>query len=89
MPIFRYRPSVLEALARHGLNPSPATPPDLPRDYVNDLYRFELRRLRDRLRRGEFPTAELAGRVDATRRRYAVLGLPIAQWAEVTDDPRC
>jgi len=89
MPTFRYRPAVLEALARHGLRPTPGTPPELSRDYVDDLYRFELRRLRDSLLRGEFPRAELAGRVDATRRRYAVLGLPVAQWAAVTDDPQC
>lgn len=89
MPAFRYRPSVLEALARHGLRPSLQTPPALARDYVNDLYRFELRRLRDRVLRGEIPKADLARRVDATRRRYAVLGLPVAQWAEVVDDPRC
>src|SRR5207249_7132825 len=52
---YRYKPEVLEQLSRHGAQPTPATPPQLVHDFVNDLYRYELRRLRDRLVRREVP----------------------------------
>jgi hypothetical protein len=89
MAAYRYPAAVLAALARHGVRPQPSTPPAVARDFVNDLYRFELRQLRDRLRRGEFPRAELAPRVEAVRRRYAVLSLPVARWAERDEGDGC
>jgi len=85
MPVYRYPPPVLAALSRHGACPLPTTPPAVPRAYVNDLYRFELRRLRNRLLAGEFPRHEFAARVDALRRQYAVLSLPVSQWAEAAE----
>ena len=78
MPI--YRPDILEALASHGLVPRPETPPRLLRDAVNDLYRHEIRRLRDRCRAGEFPVAALSTHVVALRRRYLLLSTPLALW---------
>lgn len=78
MPV--YRPHVLEALAAHGLAPTPDTPPRLLRDAVNDLYRYEIRGLRDRCRAGEFPASALATHVVALRRRYLLLSTPLALW---------
>ncbi len=78
MPI--YRPHVLEALAAHGLVPTPDTSPRLLREAVNDLYRHEIRRLRDRCRVGEFPVTALAPRVVELRRRYLLLSTPLALW---------
>ena len=78
MPI--YRPHVLEALAAHGLVPTPDTSPRLLREAVNDLYRHEIRRLRDRCRAGEFPVTALAPRVVELRRRYLLLSTPLALW---------
>jgi hypothetical protein len=54
---FRYRDDVLERLWRHGIHPTESTPPALVHEFVSDLYRHELRRLRDRLMRAEFPKA--------------------------------
>jgi hypothetical protein len=75
-----YRPDVLDALAVHGLVPRPDTPPRLLRDAVNDLYRHEIRRLRDRCRAGDFPVSALAARVLELRRRYRLLSTPLTLW---------
>ena len=77
---FRYRPEVLEALLDHGLAPTPRTDPAFVRLALSGLYRHEIRRLRARLLRQEFPKHEYAGRVDALRRRYVLLKLPVAIW---------
>ena len=71
----RYRPDVLRELARHGVRPLPHTPPQLVRDFVRDLYKYEIRRLRERMLGNEFPRAEYAARVDALRLSYPVLAL--------------
>jgi hypothetical protein len=81
-PRFRYRTDVLEQLLQHGVRPTDRTPPGLVRDYVRDLYKYEIRRLRDRLLRGDFPKAEYAGRVDALRRRYPVLARYTREFVE-------
>lgn len=78
MPVLK--PEVLEALADHGLRPGAETPPALLREQINDLYRVEIRKLRDRCRAGEFPTTELAGRVVELRKRYLLLSIPMDQW---------
>lgn len=78
----RYRPEVLEELARHGLCPAPHTTPALLREQINDLYRIEIRKLRDRCRAGEFSTRELPHHVVELRKRYVLLSIPIAQWTD-------
>lgn len=80
--MIRYRAEVLEELARHGLRPGPQTSPALLRAQINDLYRIEIRRLRDRCRAGEFSTRELPAHVIALRQRYLLLSIPIARWTE-------
>lgn len=79
---WRYRPEVIEALGRHGLAPRGDTAPQFLRDALNDLYRYEIRRLRARLLRREFPKAEYVGRVTALRGRYLLLSMPLDEWAE-------
>jgi hypothetical protein len=74
------KPEVLEALAGHGLRPRADTPVALLREQINDLYRFEIRRLRDRCRAGEFTTRELPARVVELRKRYLLLSIPIERW---------
>jgi len=49
---------------------------------VNDLYRYEIRRLRDRLLRGEFPKDTYYDRVVTLRNKYAVLALKPLQFLE-------
>lgn len=75
-----YRPEILDALATHGLVPRPETTPQALREAINDLYRHEIRVLRDRCRAGEFPVPELATHVVALRKRYLLLSTPVARW---------
>jgi hypothetical protein len=77
---YRYRPEVLEALTRHGLAPRPDTPPRFLRDAINDLYRFEIRRLRRRLLAREFPKSEYVGKVIELRGKYLLLSMPMTEW---------
>jgi hypothetical protein len=74
------KPEVLAALADHGLRPDADTPLALLREQINDLYRVEIRKLRDQCRAGEFPTTELAPRVVELRKRYMLLSIPIDRW---------
>lgn len=77
---YRYRPDVLAHLWRHGVQPHDTTPPELVRGFVNDLYRYELRKLRDRYLVGEFPKATYHQQVILIRDRYPVLALKAPQW---------
>jgi hypothetical protein len=79
---FRYRADVLARLWAHGVQPTAHTRPDLVRDYVRDLYKYEIRSLRARYLRSEFPKSEYWGRVDALRRSYPVLALRASDWIE-------
>ena len=87
---FRYRVDVLARLWAHGVQPTAHTHPDLVRDYVRDLYKYEIRRLRERYLRREFPKSEYWGRVDALRRSYPVLALRARDWIEPqgAEDPK-
>jgi hypothetical protein len=79
---FTYRRDVLESLLRHGVRPTNHTPPELVRGFVRDLYKYEIRCLRERYLRREFPKLEYAERVDALRRRYPVLALHAREFVE-------
>ena len=72
---YRYKPEVLTELAGYGVFPKPDTRPELVIEFMRDLYRMELRRLRDQLVRGAFPKASYYGRVVAMRRKYPVVSL--------------
>jgi hypothetical protein len=78
--IFRYDQRVLEELARHGLAPRPETPPDRLRDAVRDLYRYEIRRLRQSLLAGSVARRDYAAHVVALRRKYPLLSVPVELW---------
>jgi hypothetical protein len=73
---------VLAQLERHGVRPRPDTRPELVREFVRDLYKFEIRRLRERMLKSEFPRREYAGRVEALRDQYPVLALLPRQFIE-------
>lgn len=77
---YRYKADVLALLEAHGVQPTVASPPERVHEFVNDLYRYELRRLRDRLRRGELPKSEYYDCVVEIRRRYPALALKPRQW---------
>lgn len=87
-PAYRYRADVLEGLARHGLRPAPRTPPGYLRDAVRELYKYEIRRLRDQRLAGRIPKVDYAGRVLALRKQYWLLSVPIERWLETDWDLR-
>ena len=79
---YRYRRDVLQALEGHGIRPRRNTPPELVRAFVNDLYRYEIRKLRDQLLRGAFPRHTYFDRVVTLRNKYAVLALQPSEFLE-------
>ena len=79
----RYRADVLARLLVHGVRPTDHTRPELVRDFVRDLYKYEIRCLRERYLRRDFPKTEYAGLVDELRRRYPVLALLPREFLEL------
>ena len=79
---YRYHAVILEELARLGVFPTEDTPPALVHEFINDLYRFELRRLRARLVSGEIAKAEYSSRVVELRRRYPLVSIRASLWVE-------
>jgi hypothetical protein len=77
---YRYHPEILAELLKHGVRPTPTTAPRLVADFLSDLYRYEIRRLRNRLRRGEVPKERYADEVVALRRRYPLVSVPVRLW---------
>lgn len=77
---YEYAPEALEVLAGHGLHPRSATPPAVVRDALNDLYRYEIRRLKQRLLAGQFPKALYIDHVVALRKQYWILSIPVERW---------
>jgi hypothetical protein len=84
----RYRPEVLDALARHGIVPLQTTAPLFIRDQLNDLYRFEIRRLKAKLLRGDFPKADYIGHVLDLRGKYLLLSIPVDEWMVTDQNPQ-
>ena len=82
LTLYRYRQDVLDALGAMASSRHPRTPPELVHEFVSDLYRFELRRLRDRLVRHEIPKHGYADRVVDLRRKYPLISLKPGQWLE-------
>ncbi len=80
VPAYHYRPTILDALLEHGLRPEATTAPQFLRDAINELYRFEIRKLRDRVLAGDLPRGDLAGEVVELRKRYVLLSIPLAHW---------
>ncbi len=78
---YHYEASLLDALSAHGIRPRTSTSPELVHEFISDLYRFELRRLRGRLVAGEFPKNAYFGHVVALRRRYPLVSLKPRQLA--------
>lgn len=79
---FKYRVTVLKELARHGVIPREETPPELIHEFIDDLYRFEIRRLKQHTLAGEIRKGEYAQRVEALRKLYPILSLPVRFWIE-------
>jgi hypothetical protein len=70
------------ALLGHGITPGPLETPAELRVRLNERYLEEVRALRERQRSGEIPLADYARHVDALRRRFPLLGVPVERWTE-------
>ena len=79
---YRYRQAVLDQLLQHGVRPTSETPPELVYDFVNDLYRYELRRLRHALVTGVIPKAGYYDRVVELRRKYPLVSFKPHLWVD-------
>ena len=79
---FKYRETVLNELARHGIIPRLDTPPELAQKFVTDLHLFEVRRIKKQMLAGKIRKADYAKTVEALRRRYPILSLPVRSWTE-------
>lgn len=77
---YRYQAVILEELARFGVVPTEDTPPALVHEFINDLYRFELRRLRARLASGEIAKTDYSSHVIELRRRYPLVSIRASLW---------
>jgi hypothetical protein len=77
---YDYEPVVLDGLAGHGLKPLSRTPPQFLRDAVRELYRYEIKALRNALLAGRVPKADYANQVIALRKRYWLLSVPLQLW---------
>jgi hypothetical protein len=80
--IYRYKPEILAQLASHGVMPKSTTPPGMARSIVNDIYRYELRLLRDRYLVGEFSKQTYYDKVVEIRNRYPVMQVLTRYWTE-------
>jgi len=78
--VYTYHQRVLDILASHGLIPTSDTSPQQLRNALRDLYKYEIRRLRDRFVAREFPKRDYAGLVVALRQRYWLLSIPTELW---------
>jgi hypothetical protein len=81
--VFAYPQEFLDSLASLGLAPTPETPPSLVRAALNDLYRYELRTARDRLRAGAFEKSTYLDLVVSLRKKYWLLTLPLTAWDKI------
>ena len=79
---FKYRETVLKDLARHGVVPRDDTPPEFVHQFVTDLHLFEIRRLKSQMLAGKIRKSDYATTVEALRRRYPILSLPVRLWIE-------
>ncbi len=79
-----YPDDLAQALLVFGLRPAPSTPPLLVRGALNDLYRYEIRRLRQRLLDGHVERARYVDEVIVLRKKYWPLSLQPEHWEKIT-----
>ena len=84
---YDYEPAVLDGLAEHGLKPLARTSPQFLRDAVRELYRYEIKALRNSLLAGRVPKSDYANQVIALRRRYWLLSVPLQLWTRRESSP--
>ncbi|MSO49850.1 MAG: hypothetical protein EXQ49_08095 [Acidobacteria bacterium] len=78
-----YPEELTVALLSYGLKPTATTPPQLVRDALNDLYRYEIRRLRQRRHDGLVEKSRYVDEVILLRKRYWPLTLQPDHWLRI------
>ena len=81
--LWQYPDELADALERFGLAPSSHTPPLMVRTALNGLYRYELRRLRDRLLARQIQKPDYLAQVIVLRKKYWPLSLLPAAWERI------
>jgi hypothetical protein len=76
------------ALIGHGITPGADESVAALRLRLNERYLEEVRALRERQRAGEIPITDYARHVEALRRRFPLLGVPVERWEESPEAPR-
>ena len=76
---------MLEALSGHGARPTATTRPELVHAFVSDLYRYEIRRLREGMRHEKSSKTEYTRRVIELRAKYNVISMRPDEWTEPED----
>lgn len=87
MTAYHYKPDVLKELARFGILPQPTTDPALIREFLNDLYLYEIRQLKQQQvalerQQGRQARKGYADKVVALRQKYPLLSVPLSNWLE-------
>lgn len=80
---WNYPAELADALLTFGLAPTPETSPVVVRDALNDLYRYEIRRLKQRLLDGLVEKADYSPAVVVLRKKYWPLSLQPAHWEKI------
>jgi len=83
-----YPADLMTALQTHGVAPRPDSEPRRVRDFINDLYRYEIRRLRDWRATGVVRKEDYVDRVIALRKQYWVLTLTPSAWERICGGER-
>lgn len=78
-----YPPELADALLAFGLKPTAHTPPSLVRDALSDLYRYEIRRLRQHLLDGAVAKTNYIDEVITLRKKYWPLSLQPGAWEKI------
>lgn len=81
--MWSYPPELADALLTFGLKPTADTPPSLVRDALSDLYRYEIRRLRQRLLDGAVAKPNYVDEVIKLRKKYWPLSLQAEHWEKI------
>ena len=77
---YDYESVILEGLAGYGLKPLPCTSPQFLRNAVRELYRYEIKALREAFLAGRVQKANYVTEVIALRKRYWLLSVPLQLW---------
>lgn len=77
---WHYPDDLRAALEDHGVSPRDGTSPTVVRAFLNDLYRFEIRRLKERHLAGQVAKADYVPHVVLLRKKYVALSLTPDQW---------